>query len=316
MPGRIFGFRRDVDHGRHKPGWGPAWLLRRLSASLAPQAPFHDELGRKGLWGPLTAAPPHRCVQYTVERAGVTAPWRIALVADLHAGSYNRDIARLSRIMAQVDDLAPDLVLLLGDYTNMMGFGGGRVPPHATARLLQFPKARHGVFAVLGNHDWEYGYDSVREALEGQGIRVLENEWVAIPALPSGHDASTDRPPLIIAGLSDDRMGKPDPAILNTIPPYAPTLIMAHDPAVFFDVPEGALMVCGHMHGGQIRIPPFLPPLVPAGRAPRRWAGGHVRERGGDLIVSAGLGCSGLPIRFFAPPEIVILNLKPPASGG
>jgi uncharacterized protein len=114
---------------------------------------------------------------------------------------------------------------------------------------------------------------------------------------------------LHLAGLSDDRFGTPDPSILRTIPHGAPSLIMAHDPSVFLDVPEGSLMVSGHMHGGQVRLPGFPPPLVPHGRAPRRWARGHIKERGGDLVVSAGLGCSGMPIRLFCPPEIVMLDL-------
>ena len=78
----------------------------------------------------------------------------------------------------------------------------------------------------------------------------------------------------------------------------APRLVVTHNPGLFLDMPEGCVMVAGHMHGGQIRFPGLPALVVPTGRAPRRWANGHFRERGGQLVVSAGLGVSGLPWRF------------------
>jgi uncharacterized protein len=280
----------------------PALALRRISSRLRAHAPFTATIVDKGWLAPFTRAPRHVVRRYSVSRPGIVRPWRIALVADLHAGSFADDLTRLGAIMAEVDAAEPDLVLLLGDYMNMIGWAGGHVAPAAIAALLRFPRARHGVFAVLGNHDWEYGFGAVREALETEGITVLENAVASVVG---------ER--LHLVGLSDDRFGAPDPSILREVPPSEPCLILAHDPASFFDVPEGALMVSGHMHGGQIRLPGLPPPLVPHGRAPRRWASGHIRERGGDLIVSAGLGCSGLPLRLFCPPEIVILELSPTA---
>ncbi len=298
-------------------GSGPALWLRHISARYRAYAPFTDLEVRKGVFTPFARAPRHRIVTYRIARAGIIAPWRIALVADLHTGSFSNDLERLAAIMREVNALEPDLVLLLGDYMNMIGFAGGHVAPEVVGKLLKFPMAKHGVFAVLGNHDWEYGFDAVRDMLRGQGVRVLENEVAAVTRAflssrpVGGEPASAAADLLHLAGLSDDRLGNSDPSILRNIPEGAPSLVMAHDPAAFFDVPEGTLMVSGHMHGGQIRLPGLPPPLVPHGRAPRRWARGHIRERGGDLVVSAGLGCSGLPFRLFSPPEIVMLELVP-----
>jgi uncharacterized protein len=286
---------------------GLAWLLRKVSARFRAHAPFIDETGSKGWLTPFTMPPPHRIVRYQVPHKGVLKPWRIALVADLHAGSFAYDIERLSRIFAEVNAEKPDLVLLLGDYMNMIGWAKGHIAPHKVASLLRFPEAKHGVFAVLGNHDWEYGFDAVKGALEQENITVLEN---ACATVQRGNGQGSDQ--LVLAGLADDRSGNPDPKILSAIAPLTPTVIMAHDPAVFFDVPPGTLMVCGHMHGGQVKLPFLPPPLVPHGRAPRRWARGHIKERNGNLIVSAGLGCSGLPVRFCVRPEIVMLDLLPP----
>jgi uncharacterized protein len=285
---------------------GVAWLLRKLSARFRAYAPFEDETGNKGWFTPWTMPPPHCFKRYQVHRKNIAKPWRIALVADLHTGSFAYDIDRLTRIFAEVNAEKPDLVLLLGDYMNMIGWAKGHIAPHKVASLLRFPAAEQGVFAVLGNHDWEYGFEDVKSALEHEKITVLENALVTID-----REGGQGGDQLVLAGLSDDRSGQPDPSILSTVDPSSALLIMAHDPAVFLDVPQGSLMVCGHMHGGQVKLPFLPPPLVPHGRAPRRWASGHIKERGGDLIVSAGLGCSGLPIRFCVPPEIVMLELVP-----
>jgi predicted MPP superfamily phosphohydrolase len=281
---------------------GPRQWLRDLNARHAPRAPFSDPAGRKGVFTPFCIAPRHRIVRVRLQRPGVAAPWRIALVADLHAGSQSDDARRLPAIMAEVDALAPDLVLLLGDYVNMLAFSGGRIPPRAIASWLRFPSARCGVFAVLGNHDWEYGFAEIAEALESVGVTVLEND---VHRVERGGQA------LDLVGLSDDRMGAPDLALLRRAPGAAPAIAMTHDPALFHDCPPGTLMVAGHMHGGQIAIPGLPPPFVPAGRAPRRWARGHIRENGSDLVVTAGLGCSGLPFRFGVPPDVVLIDLAP-----
>src|SRR5262249_1550497 len=91
----------------------------------------------------------------------------------------------------------------------------------------------------------------------------------------------------------------------------APVILMIHEPDVFPQVPARvALTVAGHTHGGQVRIAGYAP-IVPS-RYGQRYVYGHIVEDGRNLIVSAGLGCSKLPIRFGAPPEIVVIDV---ASG-
>ena len=88
----------------------------------------------------------------------------------------------------------------------------------------------------------------------------------------------------------------------------APIVLMAHEPDIFPDVPDRvALTVCGHTHGGQVRILGYAP-YVPS-KFGARYIYGHIVEDGRNLIVSGGLGCSGLPVRFGAPPEIVMIEL-------
>jgi hypothetical protein len=267
---------------------------------LAAKPPFADPAGRKGLWTRLAQAPPHRVVAYRIPLPDVGSPWRVALLADLHVGGYADDVARLRKIVAETNALAPDLVLLLGDYMNMMPLGGGRVPPEAIARELAGLRAPAGILAVMGNHDWKYGRDVVMAAFAAAGLATIENRIVVARR---GGDS------LAVVGLEDDRYGEPDLSLLGQLPEGVPALVATHSPGLFHDLPAGHLMVAGHMHGGQIRWP-GLPALhVPSGRAPRRWAHGHIREDGRDLVVSAGLGVSGFPLRLGIPPEIVIVEL-------
>ena len=88
-------------------------------------------------------------------------------------------------------------------------------------------------------------------------------------------------------------------------------LLLTHSPDVFPDVPARvALTLAAHTHGGQVRLPPFPPPLVPS-RYGSRYAAGHVIEGGRHLFVTTGVGTSIIPVRFAVPPEVVILTLHP-----
>lgn len=98
------------------------------------------------------------------------------------------------------------------------------------------------------------------------------------------------------------------PATLEQLTDADPVILMAHEPDIFVEVPERiALTVSGHTHGGQVRFGPWAP--VVNSRYGGRFAWGHVNEGGRDLVVSGGLGCSGLPIRFGSPPEITVVDL-------
>ena len=89
----------------------------------------------------------------------------------------------------------------------------------------------------------------------------------------------------------------------------APVILMAHEPDIFPKVPDRvALTVSGHTHGGQITFAGYAP-VVPS-RYGRRYVYGHVVEENRSIIVSGGLGCSGMPIRFGRPPEIVLIELS------
>jgi uncharacterized protein len=254
---------------------------------------------------------------------------RLAVLADIHACDPWMSAARVRGIAEAVNRLAPDATLLLGDFVagHRLGKFGRPVAHKDWAGALAVLKAPLGVHAVLGNHDWwedvaiqrrRSGPVKVRRSLEDAGIAVFENDAVRVEKdghafwlaglgdqwafWPTGERARSDRSKIGYTGV-DDLSGT-----LAQITDDAPVVLMAHEPDIFPRVPARvSLTICGHTHGGQIKFGGFAP-IVPS-RFGRRYVYGHIVEDSRHLIVSGGLGCSMLPIRFGAPPEIVLIEL-------
>jgi predicted MPP superfamily phosphohydrolase len=278
----------------------------RLALGLL-RLPFADPKGRKGLFGPLARAQPHTVRHFALTLLGwprFQRPLRIAFLSDHHVGSHTDDIARHLLIMRSAAALRPDLVLFGGDYVNMMLFGGGRVPPRTIARMLARLTGRHGRFAILGNHDYAYGEQEVAKALRDRGINVLDHERGTFTFGKHAID---------VVGVPDAHIVRPQALeLLSSLPPDRPTIVLTHDPALFKHVPAGPfLTLAGHTHGGQIRLP-GLGVVVNASEAPLHWSHGLVVEGGRHLIVTAGLGSGGIPVRIGVPPEFVLIEVSGP----
>ena len=286
-----------LKHAAERPSRG------RLTRAFT-RPPFHDESGKKGWFGKISRAQQHVVRHLCLEVAQWpqwTRPLRVAFLADFHTGSHSDDVARLRSIIAEAASTTPDLVLFGGDYVNMQLFGGGRVPPRAIARVLSSIEAPLGLFAVLGNHDYVYDEHAVADALRDSGITVLDHDRYA--ARFQGHAIQ-------IIGVPDAHIARPEAsALLADLSPDMPTIVLAHDPVWFAHLPAGPhLMLAGHTHGGQIRLP-GIGIVKKATKAPRRWCRGLVEERGQYLYVTSGIGTSGVPIRWGAPPEFAVLDL-------
>jgi predicted MPP superfamily phosphohydrolase len=239
-------------------------------------------------------------------------PLRIVILSDIHACEPWMPVGRIRAIVEAANALAGDIILLLGDFTAGLGrFKTAPVPARDWGPALAHLAAPLGVHAIPGNHDWWTGIGAVAEALDRAGVRVFQNRaeriggarpvWLAgtdsmvAHRLPGhGRFAGEDDLPGTLAQISDD----------------APALLMAHEPDLFVDVPDRfTVTLSGHTHGGQVWIPGIGRPVVPSAYG-QRFAYGHIHEDGRDLIVSAGLGCSILPVRFGVPPEITVVTLE------
>ena len=248
-----------------------------------------------------------------------SAPLKIAILSDLHAGEPFVSRRRLRRIVRRTNALGADLIVILGDLAAGHPYLTAKVPVADTARILGGLQAPLGVFSILGNHDWwddraaqRRGSGPVQAgvALAANGIPVLENDVRRIG--PIGRH-------VWLAGLGDQlaliygpgpMRGVDDlPGTMARIPDDgAPVILMAHEPDIFPNVPDRvALTLSGHTHGGQVRLFGWSP-VVPSIHG-NRYAYGHIREGRRDLVVSGGIGCSILPIRFGVVPEITVVEV-------
>ena len=243
-------------------------------------------------------------------------PLRALMVADLHAGAPHMTLARVERIVAAANALEPDVMLVMGDLPAHHRYLTARVPMEGVARALAGLRAPLGVHAILGNHDWwddpraerrRSRPPTIRRLLEAAGVPVLAN---GVARLAHGEGvwlAGLDSQWAFGAGYGvDDLEGT-----LAQVPDDAPVVLLAHEPDIFPRVPARvSVTFSGHTHGGQVRVAGYSP-WVPS-RFGNRFAYGVVREAGRVLVVSGGLGCSIMPVRFGVPPELTMVRL----SGG
>jgi len=231
---------------------------------------------------------------------GLPADWdgvRIAHLTDLHVGPVI-DVEYIVGVVELANAASPDVVVVTGDFVSE---GGATMPGLVDAlRALRGPMGR---FAVLGNHDYWSGAPPVRSLLADAGIEELTNKRRMLQR--RGHG-------LCVAGVDDLWEGEPDlAAALAGVPEAAPRILLCHNPDYAEDMPHTPrvdLMLCGHTHGGQVKIPFGPRPRLPIRH--RRYAAGLVDGPCCQVYTSCGLGMVGIPIRFNCRPELAIVTLR------
>lgn len=239
-------------------------------------------------------------------------PVRIAILTDLHACDPWMSVERIDQIVDRTLKLEPHLIVLLGDFAaGLERFRIRAIEPTEWATSLSRLKAPLGVHAVLGNHDWWTDVDAVRYGLDRAGIPIYENDVLPLKMKRGRFWLAGIGDQIALRERSGGFRGVDDlPGTLAQVRDDAPIVLMAHEPDIFVDVPRRvALTLAGHTHGGQIRIPGFGRPIVPS-QYGQRFAYGHIVENDRHMVVSAGLGCSILPVRFGVPPEIALVTLR------
>jgi predicted MPP superfamily phosphohydrolase len=258
-------------------------------------------------WGFTGGQAGARHTQVRVEVPGLAAELaglRIVQISDLHIGNHLQG-ERLSRWVEEVNATSPDLIVLTGD---LFDFDPAFVEDGA--RRLGALEARHGVYAILGNHDVYTGAETVAEGLRrlAPGMRLLRDEIVKLP-LPA---------PLYLAGSEDpgrdwtarDLRLPSLERLAAARPDDGPTLLLVHRPQLFGQAAELGfpLVLAGHTHGGQMALP------TPGGRynlarVVTPLTRGLYRQGGSTLYVNRGLGVGGPSVRINCSREIATIAL-------
>jgi uncharacterized protein len=227
--------------------------------------------------------------------------YRIAQLSDIHLDEYTEPSLLLDAIH-HINSMSPDAVFITGDFVTY-----GILPSKYAigsawqcADLLRQLECPHR-YAVVGNHDVLLSRAAVIESLLANGITVLDN--ANLPIERDGADP--------VEGTPIPELAIPE-SIRNV--PQEPIVLLCHAPDYVDDLlptPAGrslSLMLAGHTHGGQVRIP-----LVGAVNLPalgRKYIEGWFRFGNLQLYVNRGLGTVGVPVRFNCPPEIALLTLR------
>ena len=223
---------------------------------------------------------------------------RVAHISDTHLPS-NRAAAQDA--VRQIQEMQPEIVVLTGDIVERrQGLGAA----------MAFAKEVRGTvatLAVMGN--WEHSAGLTPEELGGAygevGVELLVNACRTV---------QVDGAALNFVGLDDPSAGRPDPVTaVSTAQPSVPTVWLVHTPGIADDLANGAwapptLILAGHTHGGQIRLPGLPPLVLPRGCG--RFISGYYPDAAGPLYVSRGIGTSGIRMRFFCPAELPVFTLQ------
>lgn len=258
-------------------------------------------------------------VGYEVKTPRWKAPkLNIAVLTDFHAMWPWSPLSATKRYVDTVNEIGPDIVFLLGDYTAAHHTPGKDQDPDEMAEILVTLDAPLGVHTILGNHDWlddpkakdtDQATSAISQALTKVGLKPLIN---------SSRRVTMNGTDFWLVGMDSQcaprtrstKNGRHDPeAAFADVPDESLSILLAHEPDYFvFGDKRPTLQVSGHTHGGQMNLwgwRPFTPSEYSS-----RYAYGHVVEDGQHLIVSGGLGYTHVPLRIAVPPEITLIKLS------
>ncbi len=220
---------------------------------------------------------------------------RLVHLSDFHYGPLVNP-KHLERAVKAANDLRPDLIVLTGDYISQ---DRGYAAP--CAEVVGRLRARHGVHAVLGNHDHWTDAQLIADLFRAEGIRMLINE---------GSRMDLRGESFWLAGVDDTMVGLEDLSLALAGARHNEfKLLLAHNPTILRRAARAGvdLVLSGHTHGGQVT---WRSEKSRSGRPRRRMLRGLGRRGNTQIYVTRGLGTVVLPIRYGCPPEISVLDLR------
>lgn len=232
----------------------------------------------------------------------------VTLASDIHSNPY-MSLHDMKRIVTTINSLNSDIILLPGDFvTDNLD----ELPPFVEA--FSELRASAGIYASLGNHDFDVDADVVTAGLESIGIRTLRNENLRL---------SKENKDLYLIGVDEVNdheivdliEGKASPhveASLKGIPNNAASILLCHKPYKFEEYAQTGvgLMVSGHTHGGQIVVARLGRTPITLCSLATRFVDGWFSASNSKMYVSRGLGVVDIPMRMNCPPEIAQFTLR------
>lgn len=231
--------------------------------------------------------------------------FRVAQISDIHLDEFTEPFF-LEEVVRHLNHLAPDMVLLTGDFITRgsLTFLASQHAAHRCSEILSTLHCERR-FAVLGNHDVGVSASMVIAALAHAKIPVLQNRHVAI-------EQGNSR--IWLCGVEDPATSRPNLDLAIPSAPDGPVIFMAHEPDyadAVLEHPRSSLidlMLSGHTHGGQIRLPVVGALVLPPGG--KKYPEGLFHLNNMQLYVNRGIGTVGLPFRLNCPPEITLFTLN------
>jgi len=230
--------------------------------------------------------------------------FKIVHISDIQGDEYTGS-QRIADYIGKLNAQNPDLVIFTGD---LISYGTDFIKQ--SAREFGQAESKYGVYAVVGDHDYWAGTGHVEEALKEAGIPLLQDENAVIP-IDRSYSA-------VITGITEVYSKQSDPEIADSlarsagegalkifashqVDDYLISSAREHD----FD-----MMLAGHTHGGQIRVP-FMGMEFSASERETSYISGLYFDGHLPIIVNNGLGFTLGPIRYNAPPTITVIELQP-----
>jgi predicted MPP superfamily phosphohydrolase len=307
---------------------GRLLLSSLLALAVGVWGTWHVGLGAVGLvhalatgalvWGALVEPSWVEAVRLEVRSDVLRAlprPIRLLHLSDLHIDRWGR---REDRVLELVREATPDLIVLTGDYVSLSCVEDPVAHAHAR-RFLACLAAPLGVFAVLGSPPVDRNSASL---FEGLSIQLLRDQAVKVGGEAMwGEDVDAAQGGLVLLGLECTHQSDTDVRRLAEVSANAPQqgfrVLLYHSPELALVAPARGvgLYLCGHTHGGQVRLP-GLGALITSSRLGKRFEVGWHRVGTTVLYVSRGIGMEGMGaprVRFLCRPEVTLVHLDGPS---
>lgn len=228
--------------------------------------------------------------------------FKLVHISDIQGDEYTGK-SEIVRYIRKVNRLNPDLIVFTGD---LISYGTDFIA--MSARQLGKAQSRLGTVAVVGDHDYWAGVDNVKKALDAQGIPLLQDENYILKA-----DSTTQ---ILLTGVTEVYSKHVEPAIVDSLTSHAPKaglkVFASHQVKEHLIASAHQhnydLMLAGHTHGGQLRVP-FMGMTFSASERETNFISGLYHEQGSPININNGLGFTLAPIRYNAPPNISVITL-------